>query len=151
MTKIIVDTNIVFSALLNTNSRIGQILINGKNHFDFYSPEYVRFEIFQHKEKLKSIGKLTEDEFIETYGLILRNITILNHSIIPPEILRNAELLCHDIDIDDTIFVAVSDFTKGILWTGDIKLINGLISKGYKQVIITDDLYRDFLIREKQK
>ena len=27
MTKIVVDTNIVFSALLNTNSRIGQILI----------------------------------------------------------------------------------------------------------------------------
>jgi predicted nucleic acid-binding protein len=151
MTKIVVDTNIVFSALLNTNSRIGQILINGKNHFDFYSPEYVRFEIFQHKEKLKSIGKLTEEEFIETYSLILRNITILNHSLIPPEIYRNAELLCHDIDIDDTIFVAVSDFTKGILWTGDMKLINGLIVKGYKQVIITDDLYRDFLIREKQK
>lgn len=51
MTKIIVDTNIVFSALLNTNSRIGQILINGKNYFDFYSPEYVRFEIFQHKKR----------------------------------------------------------------------------------------------------
>jgi len=43
MTKIIVDTNIVFSALLNTNSRIGQILINGKNRFDFYSPAYVKF------------------------------------------------------------------------------------------------------------
>ena len=66
MTKIIVDTNIVFSALLNTNSRIGQILINGKDYFDFYSPEYVRFEIFRHKEKIKSIGKLSEDEFIET-------------------------------------------------------------------------------------
>ncbi len=151
MTKIIVDTNIVFSALLNTNSRIGQILINRKNHFDFYSPEYVRFEIFQHKENIKSIGKLTEDEFIETYGLILRNITILNHSLIPPEIYRNAELLCKDIDIDDTIFVAVSDFTKGILWTGDMKLLNGLKTKGYKQVIKTDDLYQDFLIREKQK
>ncbi len=151
MTKIIVDTNIVFSALLNTNSRIGQILINGKNYFDFYSPEYVRFEIFQHKEKIKSIGKLSEDEFIETYGLILRNITILNHSIIPPEIYRNAELLCKDIDIDDTIFVAVSNFAKGILWTGDMKLLNGLKNKGFKQVIKTEELYQDFLIREKQK
>ena len=151
MTKIIVDTNIVFSALLNTNSRIGQILINGKNYFDFYSPEYVRFEIFQHKEKIKSIGKLSEDEFIETYGLILRNITILNHSIIPPEIYRNAELLCKDIDIDDTIFVAVSNFAKGILWTGDMKLLNGLKNKGFEQVIKTEELYQDFLIREKQK
>jgi len=71
MTKIIVDTNIIFSALLNTNSRIGQILINGKNYFDFYSPAYVRFEIFKHKAKIKSIGNLTDDEFLETYGLIL--------------------------------------------------------------------------------
>ncbi|MBC8319283.1 MAG: DNA-binding protein [Bacteroidetes bacterium] len=124
MTKIIVDTNIVFSALLNVNSRIGQILINGKNHFDFYSPEYVRTEIFKHKQKIKSIGKLTDNEFLETYSLILKNITILNHSIIPTEIYRTAELMCQDIDIDDTIFVAVSDFTKGILWTGDLKLIN---------------------------
>ena len=78
MIKIIVDTNIVFSALLNTNSKIGQILINGKNHFDFYAPAYVRFEIFKHKEKIKSIGKLTDDEFLEIYSLILKNITILN-------------------------------------------------------------------------
>jgi predicted nucleic acid-binding protein len=150
MTKIVVDTNIVFSALLNTNSRIGQILINGKRHFDFYAPEYVRFEIFQHKEKIKLIGKLTEDEFIETYSLILRNITILNHSIIPVEIYRNAELLCEDIDIDDTIFIAVSDFTKGVLWTGDIKLLNGLKNKGYKHLIKTDVLYQDFLIKERK-
>jgi predicted nucleic acid-binding protein len=151
MIKIIVDTNIVFSALLNTNSRIGQILINGKDYFDFYSPEYVRFEIFQHKEKIKSIGKLSEDEFIETYSLILRNITILNHSIIPPEIYRDAELLCKDIDIDDTIFVAVSNFAKGMLWTGDMKLLNGLKNKGYEQVMKTEELYQDFLTREKKK
>lgn len=113
MTKIVVDTNIVFSALLNINSRIGQILIGGKNHYDFYSPEYIRLEIFRHKEKIKSIGKLTDNDFLETYGLILKNITVLNHSIIPVDIYKNAELMCQDIDIDDTIFVTVSDFTKG--------------------------------------
>ena len=140
----------MFSSLLNTNSRIGQILINGKGYFDFYSPEYVRFEIF-HKEKIKTIGKLSEDEFIETYSLILRIITILYHSLIPPEIYRSGELLCQDIDIDDTIFVAVSNFAKGILWTGDLKLIDGMKNKGYEQVIKTEELYQDFLIREKQK
>lgn len=33
--KIIVDTNIVFSAILNSNSRIGKILLNSKNTFSF--------------------------------------------------------------------------------------------------------------------
>ncbi len=151
MIKITVDTNVVFSALLNTNSRIAQILINGNKHFDFYSPAYVKFEIFKHKEKIKSIGKLTDDEFIETYGLILKNITILNHSIIPLDIYKNAELLCKDIDIDDTTFVAVSNFTKGLLWTGDLKLLNGLIKKGVKNFIKTDDLYQMFLTKERRK
>ena len=151
MTKIIVDTNIVFSALLNTNSRIGQILINGKHYYDFYSPEYVKFEIFNHKKKIKSIGKLTEDEFIEIYGLILRNIIILNHTIIPTEIYKNAETLCQDIDVDDTVFVAVSNFINGDLWTGDMKLFNGLKNAGYKHLIKTDELHRDFLLRERRK
>ena len=151
MIKIIIDTNIVFSALLNINSRIGQILINGKHHYDFYSPEYVRLEIFKHKRKIKSIGKLTENEFIETYGLILKNVTILNHSIIPDEIYRNAEMMCQDIDIDDTIFIAVSVFTKGVLWTGDLKLINGLTKKGFKDIIRTEDLYHDFLTKERMQ
>jgi predicted nucleic acid-binding protein len=151
MTKIVVDTNIVFSALLNTNSRIGQILINGENHFDFYSPAYVRFEILKHKEKIKSIGKLSDDEFLEAYSLILKNITILNHSIIPTKNYKNAELLCHDVDIDDTIFVAVSDFTKGLLWTGDLKLQNGLIKKGYENIITTEDLFQMFLTKERRK
>ncbi len=151
MTKIIIDTNIVFSALLNTDSRIGQILINGKNDFDFYSPAYLRFEIFKHKEKIKSIGRLTENEFIETYNLIIRNITILNHSIIPIEIYKEAESLCQDIDMDDTIFVAVSKFTNGVLWSGDIKLLKGLEKKGYMDFIKTDDLYQTFLLKDKRK
>jgi len=71
MTKIVVDTNIVISALMNTNSRIGQILVNRKSYFNFYSPEYIRCEIFMHKEKIKSIGRLSE--FIEAYNLIIRN------------------------------------------------------------------------------
>ena len=36
MTKIIVDTNIIFSALLNLNSRIAFILLNGGIYFQFF-------------------------------------------------------------------------------------------------------------------
>ena len=149
MIKIIIDTNIVFSALLNTNSRIGQILINGIKYYDFYSPEYIRLEIFKHKEKIKTIAKLTDDEFLETYELVIRNITVLNHSLIPIEIYKNAEVLCKTIDIDDTVFVAVAEFIKGKLWTGDIKLLKGLTEKGFKRLITTEQLYQDFILKEK--
>jgi len=53
MDRIIVDSNILFSAILNLNSNIGQILINGQEYYDFYSPKYVRTELLRHKEKIK--------------------------------------------------------------------------------------------------
>jgi len=149
MTKIIIDTNIAFSALLNINSRIGQILINGNRYYDFYSPEYIRFEIIEHKEKIKSIAKLTENKFLEIYELVMRNITILNHTLIPIKIYKKAEDLCRTIDIDDTVFVAVAEFKRCKLWTGDLTLINGLTEKGYKQLIRTEELYQDFIEKGK--
>ena len=57
MTKLIVDSNIIFSAI----------------------------EIWEHQEKIKKIGKLNVDEFLEVYKLVLKNVTILNHSIVPKE------------------------------------------------------------------
>lgn len=35
--KIVIDLNIVFSAILNTKSKIGQLIINGSKYFDFYT------------------------------------------------------------------------------------------------------------------
>ncbi len=151
MNKIIVDTNIVFTALLNIDSRIGQILINGARYYDFYSPEYIREEILEHKKRIKSIANLNEETFIKLYELILRNIKILNHTLIPIDVYTKAEELCKTIDIDDTIFVAVSIYTRGKLWTGDNKLINGLIDKGYIRFIKTKDLYNDFISKRKMK
>jgi predicted nucleic acid-binding protein len=151
MTKIVIDTNIAFSALLNIDSRIGQILISGKRFYDFYAPTYIRSEIIEHKEKIKRIAQLSEDVFIELYELILHNITILDHSVIPTQIYYKAKDLCQSIDIDDTIFVAVTEFTRGKLWTGDLTLQNGLIKKGYKQLITTEELYLDFIKQGKTR
>lgn len=125
MTKIIVDTNIVFSAILNTNSRIGQILISGQEIYDFYAPKYLRDEILEHREKLKKRANLSDDEFLEVYEIVMKNITILNHSIIDKRYYRKAIGLCEDIDLDDIPFVSFSLFLKCNLWTGDKKLING--------------------------
>ncbi len=60
MDRIIVDSNILFSAILNLNSRIGQILINGQDYFEFYSPKYVRTELLRYKEKIKKNHELFE-------------------------------------------------------------------------------------------
>lgn len=151
MTKIIIDTNIAFSAILNVNSRIGQIIINGFKYYDFYSPEYLRTELLEHQEKIKKIAHLSDNAFLETYELIIRNVTILNHSILPIQFYKQATEICNSIDIDDTVFVAFAKYIRGELWTGDKRLIKGLSDKGFKRLITTDDLYQDFIKRDKHK
>ena len=56
--KIVVDTNIIFSSLLNSDGVIGDLIFNSSKHFEFYSCSYMRFEIQKHWGKLKKISKL---------------------------------------------------------------------------------------------
>jgi hypothetical protein len=47
---------------LNTNGKIGDILINGGMRFDFISPEFLRYEIKKHYGKLMKISGLAIEE-----------------------------------------------------------------------------------------
>ena len=124
--KIIVDTNIVFSALLNSNSRIGKILLNSKEHFQFFTCNYLRIEIQRHRNKLLKITKLTEDQLSELEELVTQHITFIDERLIPQDILIKTETELKAIDPDDTVFVALTKHLEGKLWTGDLQLYNGL-------------------------
>ncbi|WP_436410293.1 PIN domain-containing protein [Parapedobacter flavus] len=45
---LIVDANIVFSGILNTDGKIGDLLINSVGYLKFIAPEYLRKEIKKH-------------------------------------------------------------------------------------------------------
>jgi predicted nucleic acid-binding protein len=148
--RIIVDTNIVFSAILNSNSRIGKILLNSKEHFQFYSCNYLRTEIQRHRNKLLKLTKLTESKLAELEGLVTHNITFIDERLLPRELLLKTEILLKSIDPNDTPFVALTKHLEGRLWTGDMQLYKGLKSKRFKEIILTaelslllDDLERD--------
>ncbi len=138
--KVIVDTNIIFSALLNTNGTIGDLLFNSNGTFTFYSCNYMRFEIEKHWEKLKRISKLSDSQLDEARFRIFENIHFINEELIPPKIWLIAEKISTDIDIDDTDFIALTKYLKGYLWTGDKELYNGLKIKNFKRVFTTIEL-----------
>lgn len=140
--KIILDTNIIFSALLNTNSTIGEIIFDSENVFEFYSCNYMRTEIEKHWDKLKRISKLTDKDLNESLFRVFTKIHFINEDQIPKNTWLKAEKLTADIDIDDTDFVALAYYLKGILWTGDKELHNGLKLKGFNKVINTQELLR---------
>lgn len=138
--KIIVDTNIVFSAILNSNSRIGKILLNSKEHFQFFTCNYLRIEIQRHRNKLLKITKLTEYQLAELEELVTQHITFIDERLIPQDLLIKTEIQLKAIDPDDTVFVALTKHLEGKLWTGDLQLYNGLKAKRFKGIILTSEL-----------
>lgn len=150
--KIVVDTNIVFSAILNSSGNLGKILIHSKKYFQLYSCHYLKEEIFEHKNKLLKLTKLTERELLELIDLTTRNIEFLIETAIPEKTILKAYELVKDVDENDTIFVALTKHLKGSkLWTGDKKLITGLQKKEFKQIISTAELNALLDHKEKKK
>lgn len=138
--KIVVDTNIIFSTLLNTNSTIGDLLFNSDKHFKFYSCTYMRFEIQKHWERLKKISRLSDEQLQVSYTQVLSKLKFINEEIIPIETWLASEQITKEIDIDDTDFVALTKFLKATLWTGDKVLYNGLKRLEFKKLINTSEL-----------
>jgi len=148
--KIVIDTNIVFSALLNSSGKIGKILIHSKNHFQLYTCHFLKEEIFEHKDKLLKFTNLTESELFELIQLTTRNIEFLNEEVIPKKTILNAYELVKDVDENDILFIALTKHVKGSkLWTGDKKLITGLQKKKFNRIISTNEL--NALLDEKEK
>ena len=146
--KIVIDSNIVFSAILNTKSKIGQLVINGSKYFDFYTVGLLKDEIFKHKDKILDLTNFAEDQFIDTFQLITSRLVFVDDILLTDNDLNKAIDLVSAIDQDDALFVALTNHLAANLWTGDKRLINGLKKKGYSRVLTTDDLYEIFLDKQ---
>ena len=138
--KIVVDTNIVFSFLLNTQNTLGEIFFNSKTQFEFYSTSYMKIEIDKHWEKLKKISNLSEKNLEIAYLGLLSKIRFINEGLIPLETWVEAENLTSAIDPLDIDFVALTIHLEAHLWTGDKILYNGLNKIDFKNVVNTSEL-----------
>lgn len=127
--RIVIDPNIAFSAILNTNSKISRIILQPKSRLNLYSTEQLELELSEHWAKLKRIAKYSETDLRKATSLITSKIKFINVELIPRKQFLKAESLTADIDIDDTEFVALTEHIRGKLWTGDKELIK----KGLKR------------------
>ncbi len=139
--RVVVDTNIVFSAVLNTNSKIAKIILKPHSGLIFCATDTLRDELFEHKNKLKKIAGYSEIDFLKLSSLIISRIKFVNVGFIPVRILTKAESMMLTIDIDDTEFIALTEHVKGLLWTGDKSLVKGLSRLGRDKIVSTNSLY----------
>lgn len=140
--RVVVDTNIAFSAILNTNSKISRIILQPKSSLNLYSTNQLKYELTEHWNKLKTISKYSDIDLQLASSLIMSRIRFINVELIPVKLFVKAKILTSDIDIDDTEFIAMTEHVRGKLWTGDKELIKGLKKKGWNRTLSTDELYK---------
>jgi predicted nucleic acid-binding protein len=137
--RVIIDTNIAFSAILNGKSKIANIILKPKSKFNFYSTKYLLTELTKHKKKLQKLSKLNDSDFNFLFDLIISKIKFIDIELIPQKVFHFTLNLTKDIDIDDTEFIALAEHTKGKLWSGDKILKTGLKAKGWDKFIEIDE------------
>ncbi len=150
--KIIVDANIVFSGILNTNGKIADLLINSHKHFDFIAPNFLRTEIKKHHVRLAKISKLSLEQVKEAEKQICNEITFIEENKLKESVWRNAQKLTDDVDPKDVVYVAFSKHFRCKIWSGDKSLMKGLAKKDFHNFITTEELYnlRDYLDKPKK-
>jgi predicted nucleic acid-binding protein len=65
--NLVLDTNILFSAILNTNSKFAQILLTENNKHKILAPDYINEEILNHKYKILTLKGFPEIEFYKFF------------------------------------------------------------------------------------
>jgi predicted nucleic acid-binding protein len=63
--KILVDANIVFSGILNSNGKIGDLLINSSKYYTFIAPDFLRHEIKNKYQRLRDISGMSLEQIEE--------------------------------------------------------------------------------------
>jgi len=138
--KVIADTNIIISALISPKGKESDIILNPAYDFRKYTCNFLYDEIVKHKTKILKAACLQEEDFREIYFNILSRIRFINEEQIPDTVWKKALTLTTGIDESDTPFVALSLYLDGYLWTGDKKLIKGLSTRGFQNILTTADI-----------
>ena len=140
--RFLVDANIVFSGILNTNGKIGDLLINSNPYFTFIAPDFLRAEIRNHYSKLMKISGMALEQIQEAEFQIYRDIVFVSEEQILVAHWMAADALVADIDPKDTHYVAYAKHFHCKIWSGDKALMAGLAKKGFTNFITTEELFQ---------
>lgn len=138
---IVVDANILFSALITPNGRLAKILSHPTLPANLVSCHFLITELLKHQAKIIRCAKRPESIVLEDMHCFLKNITLYEETIVQKKYWLEAEHLTDGVDNFDVSYVALALQTGGLLWTGDKKLATHLNKLGFKAVINTIELY----------
>lgn len=139
---VIVDANIIISALINPHGDIAKMLLSEWKSLDFLIPEYAIQETLAQKNKLSkqfNVSDLLFDSFLKALNDVA---LIYSQEFISEKDFELSKSMVQKIDPKDAIYVVFSLALDALIWTGDLKLCKALRKKGFQNIITTTDLKR---------
>ncbi|RRB03750.1 PIN domain-containing protein [Larkinella rosea] len=139
---VIVDANILFSALISANGKIARLLTDPTLSIRRVSCHYAVVELFKHQPKIVKYAKKPLEEVIDDLSTLINNLKLYNETLIESQHWQEAARLTAGVDSFDISYVALTLQTDGWLWTGDKKLTAHLQGLEFNRVINTEELYQ---------
>ena len=137
---LVVDTNIVFSGILNPEGTISDLLLNSSDNFKFFSPNAIIQELEKHHKKLLKISRYSEKDLNFLKRILLKKIEIIDLESIQASTWDKAMELVRGVDEFDAPFIALSLELDSPLWTGDKQLYKGMAEKGIDWILNTENI-----------
>jgi len=137
----ILDANIIFSGVLSQKVIYKKLF--EENHF--YIPDYALLELSKYKQVILLKTKLKAKTLRDFTLHIFSRITVVPDFLISTKSFTYAEKLCRDIDIKDSVYVALSIELDIMLLTRDKELFEGLKAKGFLNIELFDNFINQSL------
>ena len=117
--KIIIDSNVLFSAMIK-DSLTRRIILEYEGHFLF--PSYIFEEFEKYKVEILRKSGMNIIEFNKLLSIILRKVLIVPTETLIPYREEALEII-GEIDVKDVIFIACAlAYPNSVLWTDDKRL-----------------------------
>ncbi|MEZ4987734.1 MAG: PIN domain-containing protein [Saprospiraceae bacterium] len=107
----IVDTNLLYSAILKPNNKIAKFILDSSTYgVRLIAPKYLESEIARYKVEIQKSGGYSDADFEVVKSQLFKSIIFIDDSVIPFEQWINAMRIVRDIDPDDVNFIALNNF-----------------------------------------
>lgn len=130
--ELVVDANIVISALIASEGRTCDLLFNDR--LTLFAPDYLHVEINKHKKEILIKSSLSEPEFDLALSLISSRISFTSYADFN-EFIPGAKTFSPDVD--DTEYFALALKLKCALWSNDklLKSQNQILVYSTKEIL----------------
>lgn len=146
MRKVVVDTNLVFSTILDRSSPVGTLVTKPEDYgIELCALDMLKVELTRHAPKLRKILSVTATVLQKLQATACSRITFVPDATIPYSFYTQALPFVRDTDIDDIAFVALALWYNCELVTGDRKLQKGLMARGYRSIFSFTELRQSLM------